>query len=144
VFTLVIGWESSRAPPAAVAETVEAIATILRPGRVYFPAPGGVATGPEDNAPEGVVPIAPAAPTAPAAEARYALRSVVCFYGRHYASFVRSGDGSGGGGAWRLFDDASVSHVGEWPAVRAACARGHLQPCVLFYERVAPAAAAPR
>ncbi len=38
---------------------------------------------------------------------------------------------------WTRFDDASVSVVGGWGAVCDACARGHLLPTVLFYERAA-------
>jgi hypothetical protein len=37
---------------------------------------------------------------------------------------------------WTRYDDASVSVVGSWEAVCSACARGHLQPTVLFYEHV--------
>ncbi len=36
---------------------------------------------------------------------------------------------------WTRFDDASVTVVGGWDALCSACARGHLQPTVLFYER---------
>ena len=37
---------------------------------------------------------------------------------------------------WSRFDDASVTRVGGWDSVCDACARGHLQPTVLFYERL--------
>jgi hypothetical protein len=37
---------------------------------------------------------------------------------------------------WSRFDDASVTRVGGWDAVCDACARGHLQPTVLFYEKL--------
>ena len=40
-------------------------------------------------------------------------------------------------GGWTRIDDASVTSVGSWDAVCDACARGHLQPTVLFYERAA-------
>jgi hypothetical protein len=38
---------------------------------------------------------------------------------------------------WTRIDDASVTVVGSWEALCVACARGHLQPTVLFYERAA-------
>ena len=90
---------------------------------------------------------------------RYELRAMVCYYGSHYAAYARTDEGSGSsllpstcvccfaasrcGSAdacssrpdWSRFDDASVARVGSWEAVCDACARGHLQPTVLFYER---------
>ena len=95
----------------------------------------------------------------------YELRALVCYYGSHYACFVRTDEPDahalcasrhGGAGAarsvlalfvlicglatrcspqWTRIDDASVTVVGSWEALCAACARGHLQPTVLFYER---------
>lgn len=73
---------------------------------------------------------------------RYQLRALVCYYGSHYASFARTDDpdalATGGfeapPPAWTRFDDAAVTHVGGWQAVCDACARGHLQPTVLFFE----------
>ena len=63
----------------------------------------------------------------------YNLRAVVCFYGAHYLSFART-DARGAPPAWTRFDDGAVTPVGDWAAVCAACARGHLQATVLFYE----------
>ena len=71
----------------------------------------------------------------------YELRAVICFYGSHYASFART-DEPGvfafmpSSPVWTRFDDAAVTELGSWEAVCAACAKGHLQPTVLFYERV--------
>jgi hypothetical protein len=112
VFALVIGWESRRCAPSQVQATLAALQPTLRPARAFHGAGG---SGGEE----------------------YALRSVVCFYGSHYAAFVRPDgcEGGPGGGGWRLFNDASVSAVGDWAAVLAHCARDCLQPSVLMYER---------
>jgi hypothetical protein len=73
----------------------------------------------------------------------YELRALACFYGSHYVSFARTdepyADPFGALSAppepeWTRFDDASVTRVGNWDAMCDACARGHLQPTVLFYE----------
>ena len=45
--------------------------------------------------------------------ALYRLTSMVCYYGQHYMAMVWRpvAGGGGSGGAWVLFDDASVSKV---------------------------------
>ena len=73
-------------------------------------------------------------------DARYELRAAVCFYGAHYAAFCRTDEGWG---PWTRFDDSSVTVIGDWPALVDACARGHLQPTVLFYELMLPQTAPP-
>jgi len=73
-------------------------------------------------------------PAVPTAAAAYALRAMVCYYGLHYAAFCVAADGAG---PWTRFDDATVAPVGSWADLCSACARGRLQPTVLFYERVA-------
>ena len=59
----------------------------------------------------------------------YWLRSMCCFYGSHYHSFVADN-----GGTWRIFDDARVALVGSWQAVRDRCCAGKMQPSLLFFE----------
>jgi hypothetical protein len=34
-----------------------------------------------------------------------------------------------------MFDDTTISPVGQWPDVVAKCIRGRIQPCLLLYER---------
>jgi hypothetical protein len=139
VFTLSLAWDTATAAEEEVAATMKALSTRLHPQRVY---------GGEDAA------------HAPGADADvpYELRAMVCYYGSHYASFARTDDarssggvGAGAGGGpsggscawgetWTRFDDAAVTRVGGWAAVCDACARGHLQPTVLFYERPQPKA----
>jgi hypothetical protein len=123
VFTLSLAWDTATAAEEEVAATMKALSTQLRPQRVY---------GGEHAA------------HAPGADAHetYELRAMVCYYGSHYASFARTDDARSGAGAgpwdattWTRFDDAAVTRVGAWAAVCDACARGHLQPTVLFYER---------
>ena len=73
----------------------------------------------------------------------YALQCVLCYYGEHYCAFAISSDAEflGDGEArarektWTLFDDATTKPVGAWGDVRAACEKGRLQPCVLFYRK---------
>jgi len=86
---------------------------------------------------------------------RYELRALVCYYGSHYACFVRTEEAASQRCAgpstcaaarvlsshparsrtWTRFDDTAVTLVGGWEALCSACSRGHLQPTVLFYER---------
>ncbi len=63
---------------------------------------------------------------------RFALRSMVCYYGAHYEALVLVPEA--GGACWLKFDDKSVSRVGDWQAVRRKCKAGRMQPSVLFYE----------
>lgn len=60
---------------------------------------------------------------------RYALRSMITYYGRHYQAFVYVPEAA----SWLMFDDARVSCVGSWADVRRKCVAGCMQPSVLFY-----------
>ena len=60
----------------------------------------------------------------------YQLRSLLCYYGSHYHSFVRPGDD----GTWCRADDLVARVVGDWSQVMDSCKRGKLQPSMLFYE----------
>ncbi|CAN4100452.1 unnamed protein product [Withania somnifera] len=60
------------------------------------------------------------------------LVSVVCYYGQHYHCFAYSRDR----GQWMMYDDKTVKVIGSWDDVLVMCARGHLQPQVLFFEAV--------
>ena len=61
---------------------------------------------------------------------RYALRSMVCYYGQHYQALVLVPEAGG----WLMFDDTRVTRVGSWADVRRKCEAGRIQPSVLFYE----------
>ena len=67
---------------------------------------------------------------------RFALHSMVCYYGAHYEALVLVPEA--GGACWLKFDDKSVSRVGDWQAVRRKCEAGRIQPSVLFYEALPP------
>jgi hypothetical protein len=123
VFTLSLAWDTATAAEEEVAATMKALSTRLRPQRVYGGEHAAYAPGAD-------------------ADETYELRAMVCYYGSHYASFARTDDARSRAGAgpwdatiWTRFDDAAVTRVGAWAAVCDACARGHLQPTVLFYER---------
>ena len=63
----------------------------------------------------------------------YRLRSLVCYYGFHYVTFIASERHK----TWLLFDDKRISKVGEWPAVIAKVISSRYQPTILFYEQMA-------
>jgi hypothetical protein len=121
VFTISLAWDTAQASEAEVAATMAALGTTLRPERVFR---GAASSGRQAAAAHAPPP--------------FELRALVCYYGSHYASFARTDEPLVGfeapPAAWTRFDDASVTHVGGWQAVCDACARGHLQPTVLFYE----------
>ncbi len=62
----------------------------------------------------------------------YRLKSMVCYYGRHYSAFVHLPEL----GRWVTFDDTAASSVGPFSEVRRRCEAGRVQPSVLFYEAV--------
>jgi hypothetical protein len=107
VFTLVVGWESRRASQSAIAATLQTLTPTLQPHLIF--ASGASSPG-----------------------ATYALRSLVCFYGAHYAALVRADDCEGT--PWRLYDDVKVLRVGEWEELLQVCQKGMLQPVVCIYE----------
>ena len=109
VFTLSVAWAAAQASEGEVEATMGRLRPTLRPAAAFL------------------------ACAAPGGGEAYDLRAVVCFYGAHYLSFART-DGRGAPPAWTRFDDGAVTPVGDWAAVCAACARGHLQATVLFYE----------
>ena len=51
------------------------------------------------------------------------------------AVFLGDGEARAREKTWTLFDDATTKPVGAWGDVRAACEKGRLQPCVLFYRK---------
>ena len=71
---------------------------------------------------------------------RYALRSMVCYYGSHYQALVLVPDL----GCWLLLDDAAVSSVGDWGDVVRKCEAGRIQPCALFFELQSSASGGPQ
>lgn len=116
VFTLSLKWEAATATEAAVEATMGSIGTTLYLSRVFRGRDGGTASEHplrDDESP-------------------MELRALVCFYGSHYCALARTDEAAGA--VWARFDDASVSTVGSWADACRACARGHLQPTVLFYH----------
>jgi len=124
VFTLSLTWDTAHAAEAEVLETLSKVDPLLRPARVF--------RGSDDRRAQWLGDDTYwEAPPVKAEDAVYDLRAMVCYYGAHYACFCRTEEGRG---PWTRFDDATVALVGDWPALVSACARGHLQPTVLFYE----------
>lgn len=68
----------------------------------------------------------------PQDSSRYMLRSMVGFYGSHYCALARDDRLQ----QWLYLDDALSSAIGNWGDVLRKCQRGHIQPSVLFFERV--------
>jgi hypothetical protein len=65
------------------------------------------------------------------------LRSVVCYFGHHYQTFVLSEELQ----QWLLFDDNVIQVVGDWQQVKQTMVGNRLQPSLLFYESADAAAA---
>ena len=119
VFTISLAWNTATAPEKEVMETMSALEVMVRPGRIFAPQAGLV------DGRQG--------------ESAFELRAMVCYYGAHFLSFTRTDEPDESGAAkplWTRFDDATVSEVGDWAALCRSCARGHLQPTVLFYEEL--------
>ena len=68
---------------------------------------------------------------APQSNARYVLRSVICYFGHHYQAYAFSEELE----QWLLFDDTNIQLVGDWQDVKSMIRSSRLQPSVLFYER---------
>jgi hypothetical protein len=117
VFTLSLAWDTAQPSEAAVAATMAALGTALRPELFYF---GGEKRD--------------------VADARmYDLCALVCGSGSRCTSFVRTDEPATFGlppaPAWTRFDAAGATVVtGGWAVVCDSCARGRLQPSLLFYE----------
>lgn len=63
----------------------------------------------------------------------YSLASVVCYYGQHYAAFVRDLRTN----KWTYYDDSLVKNVGTtWDEVLTRCEAGRWQPQLLMYSRL--------
>ncbi|XP_048760208.2 uncharacterized protein LOC125669610 isoform X4 [Ostrea edulis] len=61
---------------------------------------------------------------------RLQLSAVVCYYGKHYSTFVYDTKSS----IWKYFDDATVTEIGpRWEHVVDKCSRGRYQPLLLLY-----------
>ena len=106
-FCLGLSWQSS-VTAHDISSTVSALETTLDLERVFH----------------GIVPAA-------GALALYALRCIICYYGRHWSMFALDDETQ----SWSLFDDTHVRSVGSWTDVTSMCTRGQMRPAVLFYER---------
>ncbi|KAK7500923.1 hypothetical protein BaRGS_00007803 [Batillaria attramentaria] len=61
---------------------------------------------------------------------RLQLVAVVCYYGKHYSTFVFHSKLR----TWIYFDDATVREIGpQWENVVEKCSRGRFQPLLLLY-----------
>ena len=121
VFTLSLVWAASQASEEDVGATMGALATTLVPAAA-FPQHARSASAPAQRA------------EAERWQPRHALKALVCYYGSHYLCFALVPPDGAQPGGWTRFDDGAVTRVGGWEGVCLACARGHLQPTVLFYE----------
>ena len=68
--------------------------------------------------------------------ARYVLKSIICYFGHHYQAYAFSEELE----QWLLFDDTNIQLVGDWQDVKSMVRSSQLQPSVLFYERMGAAA----
>ena len=82
---------------------------------------------------------------------------MVCYYGLHYVSIFHSiikkdfkttsintnsntanneanNNSSNGDGDYLLFDDETISNIGNWDAVKIKCIKSCYQPVLLLYE----------
>lgn len=67
----------------------------------------------------------------------YRLKSVVCFVGAHYFSFIRHESSITKKAEWHYFDDDKPIQVfPSWEAVLNNILRFGYMPCLLVYERV--------
>lgn len=64
--------------------------------------------------------------------ARYTLKSIICYFGHHYQAYAFSEELE----QWLLFDDTNIQLVGDWQDVKSMVRSSRLQPSVLFYERL--------
>lgn len=67
-----------------------------------------------------------------ASASRYALKSIICYFGHHYQVYALSEELD----QWLLFDDTNIQLIGDWQDVKAKMRCSRLQPSVLFYERL--------
>ena len=72
----------------------------------------------------------------PHSNARYTLKSIICYFGHHYQAYGYSEELD----QWLLFDDTNIQLVGDWQDVKSMVRSSRLQPSVLFYERMGAAA----
>lgn len=68
----------------------------------------------------------------PNSNARYTLRSIICYFGHHYQAYAFSEELE----QWLLFDDTNIQLVGDWQDVKSMVRSSRLQPSVLFYARM--------
>ena len=68
----------------------------------------------------------------------FKLRSMICYYGKHYATFIFNADGS-----WTYYDDTIVTPKLTWDAVMGKCKSSRWQPQLLVFERTTALAATP-
>ena len=130
VFCAALTWDTASADRTKVAETVRNVSPVIDLAEAYD-RPEGAGDRESDDASE--------AGRGGGASSRYALACVVCYYGEHYYAFANRGRGDRDAAdetdGWTLFDDQNARRVGAWGDVQAACEKGRMQPCVLFYQR---------
>jgi hypothetical protein len=66
----------------------------------------------------------------------YVLKSVVCFLGAHYMTYIKKTNISGRK-VWKLYDDQrSIKEYSTWGAVLDKILEAGTLPTVLMYERI--------
>lgn len=66
----------------------------------------------------------------PSAPSTYTLRGIVCYYGLHYACFMKQA----GTGAWMYLNDRRVEQLPSRAAMVACCIESRYQPVMLIFE----------
>jgi len=128
VFALQCVWASSESERADIQTLMEAIPMELHADQ-FMKVHGGE-TAAAGAAARAVPGQAGGASAAARRKYSYQFRGCILYYGRHYMSVFWSS-------AFRsfiMFDDRRVVDLGQWPAVLERCAKGKLQPTLLFYE----------
>lgn len=106
VFTLALVWESAKVAEEAIITTVDALQDQIDLSNLF----------------RGV---------SPQSNARYVLKSIICYFGHHYQAYAFSEELE----QWLLFDDTNIQLIGDWQDVKHMVRSSRLQPSVLFYER---------
>eukprot|EP00656_Telonema_subtile_P055968 TRINITY_DN8834_c0_g1_i5.p1 TRINITY_DN8834_c0_g1~~TRINITY_DN8834_c0_g1_i5.p1 ORF type:complete len:782 (-),score=256.04 TRINITY_DN8834_c0_g1_i5:220-2565(-) len=113
VFTLGISWESGTESPENIKRVVDSMDEVLNLATVFSHVSSRARISKGNNA-----------------EKRCRMRGMICYYGRHFCSFMREGATEN----WLVLDDTMVKPVGVFADVVHKCYKGALQPCLIFYE----------
>lgn len=115
VFTLGISWESGNESPENIKRVVDSMDEVLNLATVFSHVSAKASRHGKFH---------------PNLEKRCRMRGMICYYGRHFCSFMREGNTEN----WLVLDDTMVKPVGVFADVVHKCYKGALQPCLIFYE----------